>query len=97
MTTAARTLHGAGYHVDVLDLYAEGWAPVLRREQFTSTEDRFKPQAEQVRAVSGRAPSTARSKTTSNACSPPTCSSCRSRCGGSRCPPSSRAGWTGSS
>lgn len=51
MTTAARTLNGAGYHVDVLDLYAEGWAPVLRREQFTSTEDRFKPQAEQVRAV----------------------------------------------
>ncbi|WP_042282859.1 NAD(P)H-dependent oxidoreductase [Nocardiopsis alba] len=51
MTTAARTLKDAGHHVDVLDLYAEGWAPVLHREQFESTEDRFKPQAEQMRAV----------------------------------------------
>ncbi|MEU0333549.1 NAD(P)H-dependent oxidoreductase [Streptomyces sp. NPDC006193] len=51
MTTAAQTLREAGYRVDVLDLYAEGWAPVLGREEFAPVDGPFKPQAEQMRAV----------------------------------------------
>ncbi|GHE85443.1 NAD(P)H dehydrogenase [Streptomyces spiralis] len=51
MTTAARTLREAGYRVDVLDLYAEGWAPVLDRQEFAPVVGHFKPQAEQMRAV----------------------------------------------
>ncbi|MGV9348456.1 NAD(P)H-dependent oxidoreductase [Streptomyces spiralis] len=51
MTTAARTLREAGYRVDVLDLYAEGWAPVLDRQEFAPVDGHFKPQAEQMRAV----------------------------------------------
>jgi NAD(P)H dehydrogenase (quinone) len=51
MTVAARALRDAGYRVDVLDLYADGWAPVLVREQFAAAEGHFKPQAEQQRAV----------------------------------------------
>ncbi|WP_030176136.1 NAD(P)H-dependent oxidoreductase [Streptomyces sp. NRRL S-813] len=51
MTTAARTLREAGYRVDVLDLYAEGWAPVLERQEFAPVDGHFKPQAEQMRAV----------------------------------------------
>ncbi|MFD9789915.1 NAD(P)H-dependent oxidoreductase [Streptomyces sp. NPDC059070] len=51
MATAAQALRDAGYAVDVLDLYAEGWAPVLGREDFAGTEEYFKPQAEQRRAV----------------------------------------------
>ncbi|MDQ1018203.1 NAD(P)H-dependent oxidoreductase [Streptomyces afghaniensis] len=51
MTAAARSLGEAGYRVDVLDLYADGWAPVLAREEFTPVESPFKPQAEQLRAV----------------------------------------------
>lgn len=50
MTTAARALRDAGYEVDVLDLYAEGWAPVLAREEFAPLDGPFKPQAEQLRA-----------------------------------------------
>ncbi|WP_344597928.1 NAD(P)H-dependent oxidoreductase [Actinomadura vinacea] len=48
---AAQALGEAGYTVDVLDLYAEGWAPVLDRHEFPSAEQPFKPQAEQMRAV----------------------------------------------
>jgi NAD(P)H dehydrogenase (quinone) len=51
MAAAARSLGEAGYRVDVLDLYADGWAPVLAREEFAPVEGPFKPQAEQLRAV----------------------------------------------
>ncbi|WP_424889495.1 NAD(P)H-dependent oxidoreductase [Streptomyces sp. XH2] len=51
MVTAARALRDAGYRVDVLDLYADGWAPALTREEFAPVEGHFKPQAEQRRAV----------------------------------------------
>ncbi|MFI7018779.1 NAD(P)H-dependent oxidoreductase [Streptomyces sp. NPDC050164] len=51
MAAAARSLGEAGYRVDVLDLYADGWAPVLAREEFAPVDGPFKPQAEQMRAV----------------------------------------------
>ncbi|PWI44976.1 NAD(P)H-dependent oxidoreductase [Streptomyces sp. ICBB 8177] len=51
MATAAQTLREAGYRVDILDLYAEEWAPILDRHEFGPTEGHFKPQAEQMRAV----------------------------------------------
>ncbi|MFI6856740.1 NAD(P)H-dependent oxidoreductase [Streptomyces sp. NPDC050416] len=51
MGAAAQSLREAGYRVDVLDLYADGWAPVLGREEFAPVEGPFKPQAEQLRAV----------------------------------------------
>ncbi|MBT2466335.1 NAD(P)H-dependent oxidoreductase [Streptomyces sp. ISL-66] len=51
MATAAQALRDAGYKVDVLDLYAEAWAPVLAREEFAPLDGPFKPQAEQMRAV----------------------------------------------
>lgn len=51
MTTAAQALREAGYRVDVLDLYADAWAPTLARDDFPSVEGHFKPQAEQMRAV----------------------------------------------
>ncbi|GAB1332524.1 NAD(P)H-dependent oxidoreductase [Streptomyces sennicomposti] len=51
MTAAARTLSDAGYRVEVVDLYAEGWAPALGRDEFAPVDGPFKPQAEQMRAV----------------------------------------------
>ncbi|WP_328540525.1 NAD(P)H-dependent oxidoreductase [Streptomyces sp. NBC_00344] len=51
MATAAQALRDAGYQVDVLDLYADAWAPTLAREEFAPVEGHFKPQAEQMRAV----------------------------------------------
>ncbi|WP_030750163.1 NAD(P)H-dependent oxidoreductase [Streptomyces sp. NRRL F-5135] len=51
MATAAQTLRDAGYRVDVLDLYADAWAPALSREEFAPADGPFKPQAEQMRAV----------------------------------------------
>ncbi|MEU1319163.1 NAD(P)H-dependent oxidoreductase [Streptomyces tibetensis] len=51
MAAAAESLREAGYRVDVLDLYAEGWAPVLAREEFAPVDGPFKPQAAQLRAV----------------------------------------------
>ncbi|MEW2303054.1 NAD(P)H-dependent oxidoreductase [Streptomyces sp. NPDC006655] len=51
MATAAQALRDGGYRVDVLDLYADAWAPVLAREEFAPTDGPFKPQAEQMRAV----------------------------------------------
>lgn len=48
---AAEALRQRGYTVDVLDLYDEGWAPVLDRDEFGSVDGPFKPQAEQMRAV----------------------------------------------
>jgi NAD(P)H dehydrogenase (quinone) len=49
--TAARALTAAGYEVDVIDLYADAWQPVLRRQDFPDLDGAFKPQAEQMRAV----------------------------------------------
>ncbi|QKV90687.1 NAD(P)H-dependent oxidoreductase [Streptomyces sp. NA02950] len=51
MTTATQALREAGYRVDVLDLYADGWAPVLDRHEFPPVDGPFKPQVEQMRAV----------------------------------------------
>ncbi|MFJ9005742.1 NAD(P)H-dependent oxidoreductase [Streptomyces canus] len=51
MATAAEALRGAGYQVDVLDLYGDAWAPVLAREEFAPVDGPFKPQAEQMRAL----------------------------------------------
>lgn len=51
MGTAAQALRDAGYQVDVIDLYADGWAPVLARAEFEPLDGPFKPQAEQMRAV----------------------------------------------
>ncbi|MFD9982568.1 NAD(P)H-dependent oxidoreductase [Streptomyces massasporeus] len=51
VTAAAESLTEAGYRVDLLDLYAEGWAPVLAREEFGPVDGPFKPQAEQMRAI----------------------------------------------
>ncbi|MFJ8747911.1 NAD(P)H-dependent oxidoreductase [Streptomyces sp. NPDC102441] len=51
MAATAQELRDAGYRVDVLDLYADAWAPVLGREEFAPVEGYFKPQAEQQRAV----------------------------------------------
>lgn len=51
MTTAAQALGDAGYRVDVLDLYADKWAPVLARDEFAPVAGHFKPQAEQLRAI----------------------------------------------
>ncbi|MEW1957048.1 NAD(P)H-dependent oxidoreductase [Kineococcus sp. NPDC059986] len=49
----AGELLGRGVDVDYLDLYAEGFDPVLRREQFADVPEGepFKPQKEQVRAL----------------------------------------------
>lgn len=44
-------LRADGLSVDRIDLYAEAWDPVLTRQQFVDVGDYFKPQAEQVRAV----------------------------------------------
>src|SRR4051794_38472222 len=53
MAIAAQALRGAGYRVDVLDLYDDAWAPVLARAEFPPVDGPFKPQAEQMRAVQG--------------------------------------------
>ncbi|MEU0072155.1 NAD(P)H-dependent oxidoreductase [Streptomyces sp. NPDC006332] len=51
MTTAAQALREAGYRVDVVDLYADRWAPILARDEFAPVDGHFKPQAEQMRAL----------------------------------------------
>lgn len=51
MITAAQALRAGGYRVDVLDLYADGWAPVLARDEFAPVAGHFKPQDEQQRAA----------------------------------------------
>jgi NAD(P)H dehydrogenase (quinone) len=51
MTTAAQVLRDSGYAVDLLDLYTDGWAPVLDRDEFAPVDGPFKPQAEQMRAT----------------------------------------------
>ena len=47
----ADQLRSEGVDVCTIDLYAEGWDPVLAREQFLDGPGYFKPQAEQLRAV----------------------------------------------
>lgn len=51
--TAVATLRGAGHHVEVSDLYAEGFNPVAGRHDFTTVADadRFHYQAEQAEAA----------------------------------------------
>ncbi|WP_399498496.1 NAD(P)H-dependent oxidoreductase [Streptomyces sp. P17] len=51
MRTAAEALKDSGYSVDVIDLYAHDWSPVLGRPEFEPVEGLFKPQAEQMRAA----------------------------------------------
>jgi NAD(P)H dehydrogenase (quinone) len=48
---AAETLRASGYEVDFLDLYAEGWTPILDRGEFPNSDGPFKPQTEQMKAV----------------------------------------------
>lgn len=48
---AAQVLGEAGFAIDLLDLYAEDWAPVLDRAEFARADGHFKPQAEQLQAV----------------------------------------------
>ena len=47
----AQQLRSEDVEVHVIDLYADGWDPVLAREQFMDGPGHFKPQAEQARAV----------------------------------------------
>lgn len=49
----ADQLQAEGVEVERLDLYADGWDPVLHRDQFPRGSDYFKPQAEQRDAVLG--------------------------------------------
>lgn len=51
MQVAAEALRHSGYAVEVLDLYADGWRPVLDRNEFAPIGGPFKPQAEQMRAA----------------------------------------------
>ncbi|WP_329248554.1 NAD(P)H-dependent oxidoreductase [Actinoallomurus sp. NBC_01490] len=51
MRVAAEELRRSGYAVEVVDLYADGWSPVLDRQEFEPVSGPFKPQAEQMRAV----------------------------------------------
>ncbi len=52
-TTLAQQLRSENVEVNVIDLYADGWDPVLAREQFMDGPGYFKPQAEQMRAHVG--------------------------------------------
>ena len=49
---AARSLTAAGGTVDVVDLHADPWQPVLGPDEFPAVSTPFKPQAEQMRAFS---------------------------------------------
>lgn len=81
-------LRADGLSVDRIDLYAEAWDPVLTRQQFVDVGDYFKPQAEQVRAVATGTLTDPVKTHLDQLLRAPTCSCCRSRCGGSRCRPS---------
>ena len=48
----ADQMRSENVEVDFVDLYAEQWDPVLAREQFMDGPGYFKPQAEQMRALS---------------------------------------------
>jgi NAD(P)H dehydrogenase (quinone) len=47
----AEQLRADGIEVRRIDLYGDGWDPVLHRDQFASAPGHFKPQAEQSAAV----------------------------------------------
>lgn len=49
--TAREALQERGYRVELIDLYARGWDPVLARDEFPPSEGPFKPQREQQAAV----------------------------------------------
>lgn len=44
---ARESLEAQGYSVELIDLYARDWDPVLRRDEFEPFEGPFKPQREQ--------------------------------------------------
>lgn len=44
---ARDALTARGYFVELIDLYARGWDPVLAREEFPDVDGTFKPQREQ--------------------------------------------------
>ncbi|KQM16798.1 NAD(P)H dehydrogenase [Plantibacter sp. Leaf171] len=46
-----RALEAQGFQVDLLDLYAQAWQPVLDRHEFPAFDGPFKPQREQWSAV----------------------------------------------
>ena len=48
---ARESLQARGYSVEVVDLYAKSWAPVLDRAEFPPFDGPFKPQREQWDAV----------------------------------------------
>ena len=50
-SAVAQQLRSEGVEVDFIDLYDMGWNPVLSREQFMDGPGYFKPQAEQMRAL----------------------------------------------
>ncbi|MFB9315600.1 NAD(P)H-dependent oxidoreductase [Nocardioides plantarum] len=50
---AADQLRAQGVDLRLVDLHAEGWDPVLAREQFLDGPGYFKPQAEQLHAAAG--------------------------------------------
>ena len=49
--TIERALKDAGHTVDFIDLYAEGWDPVLHVNDVENASRPFKPPAETMRAV----------------------------------------------
>ncbi|MEU4149430.1 NAD(P)H-dependent oxidoreductase [Streptomyces sp. NPDC026659] len=51
MRAAVEELRRSGHSVRVVDLYADGWNPVLDRAEFPPSDGPFKPQAEQMEAV----------------------------------------------
>lgn len=51
MHAAVASLQAQGYAVELIDLYAREWNPVLRRDEFAPFEGPFKPQREQLRAI----------------------------------------------
>jgi NAD(P)H dehydrogenase (quinone) len=51
LQAAVASLGGAGHEVEVIDLYAQQWPPVLDRDEFAVADGPFKPQAEQMRAA----------------------------------------------
>lgn len=48
---ARESLTALGYSVELIDLYARSWNPVLERGEFTPFDGAFKPQREQWNAV----------------------------------------------
>jgi NAD(P)H dehydrogenase (quinone) len=84
--TAVSALDGSGWDVTLLDLYREGFDPVLSERDFTARviQNRLQPMDEQAHAAAGGtfAPDLAGHIELSPR---PICSSSSRRCGGSRC------------